>query len=179
MDPSFSVFDVLRIAEEVEYKAAKFYLRTAKRFADPERRSVCYDLASWRVRHRQAWGRIRREYSERTGEFGRLDPDNFISSNPQVMAALPWFGADAESGSRFSGEQSAQQIVRDARRRANGVLIFYQGLKGFAADLGSSMMVDNMIAEEGRHIRFLTQSLDRMQPPPTTPVDFGAFCAPV
>ena len=92
----FNVVEVLRIAEELEHKAARFYLQAAERFADPERRNIYYNLAAWRARHQQAWARIRREYSERTGEFGTFDPDNYVLSNPQVMASLTCFATSPE-----------------------------------------------------------------------------------
>jgi len=161
----FNVFEVLRIAEEVEHKAARFYLRAAERFADRERRNICYNLASWRAKHEQAWACIRREHSEKTGELGTFDPDNFVLSNPQVMASLTWFGADPGSQNRSIGYESKDQVVRNAIRRSEGVIIFYRGLKEFACDPASRMMIDNMIGEENRHIHQLTQSLERTSTP--------------
>jgi len=163
-DTQFNVFEVLRIAEEVEHKAAKFYLRAAERFADRGRRNIYYNLASWRARHQQAWARIRREYSERTGQFGTFDPDNYVLSNPQVMASLTCFAASPGPHGKPSGTETAEQIIRDAIQRARGVAIFYNGLKGFVRDPESRMMIDNMVGEEGRHIRLLSRSLERDQP---------------
>lgn len=162
MDTQFNVVEILRIAEEVEHKAAKFYLRAAERFADSQRRNVCYNLASWRVKHEQAWIRLRDEYSERTGEFGTFDPDNYVRSNPQVMASLPWFGTGSGSLHEPHGYETGVQIVRDAIWRAESMLIFYRGLKEFARDPNSRNMIDAMICEEDRHIRQLNRSLDQM-----------------
>lgn len=162
MDTQFNVVEVLRIAEEVEHKAAKFYLRAAERFTDSQRRNICYNLASWRVKHEQAWIRLRDEYSERTGEFGTFDPDNYVRSNPQVMASLPWFGSGSGLKHEPNGYETGVQIVRDAIRRVESVLIFYHGLKEFARDPNSQSMIDAMICEEDRHLRQLNRSLDRM-----------------
>ncbi len=162
MDTQFNVFEILRIAEEIEHKAAKFYLRAAGRFADAKRRDLCYDLASWRVKHERAWIRLRQEYSDKTGEFGTFDPDNYVRSNPQVMAGLPWFGPGCGSPHGPTGCETATQIVRDALRRAEAAWIFYHGLKEFACDPGAQRMIDAMIAEEDRHIRQLNRSLDQM-----------------
>ena len=52
MDTWFNVFEVLQIAEEIEHKAAAFYLRAAERYPDPQRRNVYYNLATWRSKHR-------------------------------------------------------------------------------------------------------------------------------
>ena len=165
MDMQFNVFEVLKIAEEVEHKAARFYLKAAERLPDRERRSIYYNLAAWRAKHQQAWARIRREHSEKTGELGTFDPDNFVLSNPQVMAGLTCFGTAPGSQGRLTGHGSEYQIVRDAIRRSEGVLIFYRGLKEFASDPSSRMMIDNMISEEDRHIRQLTRSLECQSPP--------------
>lgn len=174
MDTSFGASDVLRIAAEVERKAARFYLQAARRFDDVGRRSVCYDLASWRVRHQQAWDRLRREYSEKTGQFGRFDPDDYVSSNPQVMAGLTWIGLDWDLRRRLFGQQSEQQILHDAVKRAGAIIIFYRGLKDFACDAPGRRMIDAMIDEEARHIRLLTRSLDsRSHRPPGRGLDAG------
>jgi rubrerythrin len=163
VDACFNVFDVLRIAEEVEHKAARFYLQAAERFADREHRSIYYDLASWRARHERAWTRIRREHSEKTGQFGTFDPDDYVVSNPQVMAGLTSFGTEANSLGHPTGHETRAQVVRDTIRRSEGVVIFYGGLKEFASDPASQGTIDNMIAEETRHIRLLNRLLDRMR----------------
>jgi rubrerythrin len=163
VDACFNVFEVLRIAEEVEHKAARFYLQAAERFADAEHRTIYYNLASWRAKHERAWTRIRQEYSERTGQFGTFDPDDYVVSNPQVMAGLTSFGTDADGLGHPTGHETRAQVVRDAIRRSEGVVIFYGGLKEFASDPASQSTIDNMIAEETRHIRLLNRLLDRMR----------------
>ncbi len=162
MDTQFNVFEVLQIAEEVEHRAARFYLKAAERLGDPSLRRICYDLASRRVRNKHIWIRLRNEYSERTGEFGTFDPDNYVRSNPQVMAGLPWSGAGFSLRSWPTGCESGTQIVRDAIRRTEGVRIFYHGLKEFACDQASRDMIDAMIGEEDHHICQLNRTLDQM-----------------
>lgn len=163
-DVQFNAFEILRIAEEVEHKATRFFLQAARRFEDQSRRDVCYNLAEWRASHRHAWARIRRKYSERTGQFGVFDPDNYLLSNPQVMASLTCFATHQKLGSSLTGRETAEQIVRDAIRRTRGVGVFYEGLKGFVHDPEGCRIIDAMIDEERRHIRLLSAALDRMQP---------------
>jgi len=162
-DVQFNVVEVLRIAEELERKAAKFYLRAAERFPDRDRRNIYYNLASWRARRQQAWARIRREYSERTGEFGTFDPDNYVLSNPQVMAGLTSFATQAQSRGKPTGHETPEQIVHDAMERAQGAVVFYNGLKEFAQDPESRRMIDSMIDQEEHHIRQLSRSLEQMR----------------
>lgn len=177
VDTCFNVFEVLQIAEGVEHKAALFCLKAAERFIDWDRRNIYYNLASWRAKHQQAWARIRREYSEKTGELGTFDPDDYVLSNPQVMAGLTCFGIDANAQGRPTGYESKLQIIQDAIRRSEGVVIFYNGLKAFAGDPAGGGMIDSMIDEENRYIRLLGRLLNRMRGPsegPTSPVlSFG------
>lgn len=160
----FNVVEVLRIAEELEYRAAGFYLRAAGRFAGARRRTICHNLAVWRARQREAWIRTRQDYSERTGEFGTFDPDNYVLSNPQVMASLTCFATHSGSSDWPTGRETAEQIVRDAIRRAEGTIIFYRGLKGFALDSESCRMIDRMILREEHHMWQLRGSLEPTQP---------------
>jgi rubrerythrin len=163
MDTQFNAFEILQIAEEVESKAAQFYQQAAERFADEDRRRLCYGLADWRAEHRDAWRCLRRQYSERTGEFGCFDPNNYVLSNPQTMAGLTGFGTDRNGHSRTTGCETKEQILQDAIRRSQGIAIFYHGLKEFARGPDGRMMVDNILSEEDRHIRLLTNARGRLQ----------------
>ncbi|MCU0917766.1 MAG: ferritin family protein [Planctomycetes bacterium] len=169
MDTQFNVFEILQIAEKVESKAAKFYLHAAEQFADAERRNVCRSLAGWRTEHRDTWRCIRRRYTERTGEFGTFDPSNYVLSNPQVMAGLAGPGTDLYGPRRIARYETKEQIVQDAIRRSQGIIIFYHGLKEFTRGPDARMMIDNAISEEDRHIHLLTHALE---PVPSTADDF-------
>ena len=163
MDTQFNAFAILQIAEEVESKAAGFYLLAAGRFADEDRRRLCCDLVEWRAEHRDAWRRLRRQYSERNGECGCFDPNNYVLSNPQTMAGLTGFGTARHGYSRITGGETKEQLLQDAIRKSQGIAIFYHGLKEFARGPDSRMMIDNVISEEDRHIRLLTNALGRIQ----------------
>jgi rubrerythrin len=177
MDTQFRVFEVLRIAEEVETKAAKFYLRSAERLADAERRRIYYHLAEWRAKHRNMWKRIRRRYSGRTGDFGVFDPDNYVLSNPGTMAGLTAYGTDLNGYSRPTGCESREQILQGAIRRSRDIIIFYHGLKEFACRPDSRMMIDNLISEERRHIHLLALVLERTRTPGKEQSQSFACCA--
>jgi rubrerythrin len=159
METKFNVFEILEIAEQIEHKGAKFYLKTAELFHDPELRDIYYRLAGWKAKHEKVWARMRKRFSEKTGEFGTFDPDNYVLSNPEVMAGLTWFGTKQDTPGRLTGKENRQQILRDAIRRANEVLIFYQGLKDFARDPATEDTIDKLIGEEKRQIELLNEEL--------------------
>jgi rubrerythrin len=159
METKFNVFEVLEIAEQVDHKGAKFYLKTAERFDDPQVRDIYFRLANWKAKHEQMWARMRKRFSERTGEFGTFDPDNYVLSNPQVMAGLALSGPKHDAIVEISGKESRRQVLLDAIRRAKQVIAFYQGLKDFARDPASKAVINRMLRQENRQIRLLEEEL--------------------
>ena len=159
METKFNVFEILQIAEQIEHRGAKFYLKTAELFDDSERRDIYYKLANWKAKHEKVLAQRRKRSSEKTGQFGTFDPDNYVLSNPHVMAGLTWFGIKRDTFGGLTGRESKEEIIRDAVRRENEVIIFYQGLKDFARDQATRDEIDKDIKEENRHIRTFTLSL--------------------
>ncbi len=163
METKFNVFEILQIAEQIEHKAAKFYLQAAETFADPQIRDLYYRLATWKAKHEKLWARMRKRVSEKTGEFGTFDPDDYVRSNPPVMAGLTWFGTGKDALSdRPTGKEGKRQVLKDAIRRANEVVIFYRGLKDFASDPASTDTIDKIIREESRQIQLLTEEMTKV-----------------
>ena len=158
-ETKFNAFEILRIAESIEHKAALYYLKLAELFDDSERRDMLYNLAGWRAKHEKIWARMRKRYSEKTGEFGHFDPDNYVLSNPQVMAGLTWFAPKPGSFGRLTGREGKEEILKDAVRRSNETIVFYQGLRDFARGPASEDIIDKLIREDNRHIRLLTEQL--------------------
>jgi rubrerythrin len=161
METKFNVFEVLEIAEQIELRGAKFYLKAVELFEAPELRDIYYKLADWKAKHQKIWARMRKRFSEKTGEFGTFDPDNYILSNPEVMAGLTWLGTKKDTVGRLTGRENRQGILRDAIRRENEVIVFYKGLKDFARDPASKDTIDKIIREETRQISLLTEELNQ------------------
>ncbi|MCH8218384.1 MAG: hypothetical protein IH892_16625 [Planctomycetes bacterium] len=159
METKFNVFEILEIAERVEQRGARFYIQTAKRFRKAALQDVFYKLAEGKVKQQKAWARMRKEFSEKTGEFGTYDPDNYVLSHPEVMAGLSWFGTGAGRAKPLTGTEKKEEILRDAINRENAVIAFYQGLKDFTRDPAGTDTVDKIIAEENQCVRTLIHEI--------------------
>ena len=164
METKFNVFEVLQIAEKIDHNGAKYFLKTSELFDDPELRNIFYMLANWRARHEKILTQRRKRFFEKTGEFGTFDPNDYVLSNPNVMAGLAVFSHKPDSSRRFTGNESKEQIVRDAIRRSNDAIFFYNGLKDFARDPASKDTIDKIIKEETRHIRLLNEQMLQQKP---------------
>jgi rubrerythrin len=161
METRFNVFEILQIAEKVEHNGAKFYLKAAELFDDLEFRDICYKLASWKARHEKILAQRRKRFSEKTGEFGTFDPNNYVLSNPHVMAGLAVFATKAGHLKEPLGKENIKDLFKDAINRAKEAVVFYNGLKSFARDPASEDTIDKIIKEENRHIRLLTEQLEK------------------
>lgn len=162
LETKFNVFEILRIAEGIEHKAALYYIKSVGLFDDSGCRDMLYQLANWRARHEKIWARMRKRYSDKTGEFGHFDPDDYILSNPQVMADLTSFAAKPNSLKRLTGREGKKEILKDAVSRSDETIIFYQGLKDFARDPDSKDIIDKLIEEETKHMNLITEQLKQL-----------------
>jgi rubrerythrin len=161
METKFNVFEIFQIVEKIEHDNAKYYVKTAELFEDAERRDIFYRLANWRAKHEKALAQRRKRFSAKTGTFGTFDPDNYVLSNPHVMAGLAAFSSKQDQRGRLTGREGKEDIFKDAIRRSKQAIVFYRGLKEFARDPASEETIDQIIREESRHILALTESLKK------------------
>ncbi|MHC4744613.1 MAG: ferritin-like domain-containing protein [Planctomycetota bacterium] len=161
METKFNVFEIFQIAEKIEHNGAKFYLRAAELFEDSERRDIFYKLANWKAKHEKMLAQRRKRFSEETGQFGTFDPDNYVLSNPHVMASLAAFTTKPKSERPLTGREGKKEIFRDAVRRSKQAIVFYQGLKDFSRDPASRDTIDQIVEEEKKHIRILIEELEK------------------
>ncbi len=154
VNTQFNIFEALEIAERVEGDGARFYLGVAETTEDMELRRECYRLANWKAKHSRVIARRRREYAAKTGEFGTFDPDNYVRSNPHVMAGLA-----APSGRLGRGAaprcSSRTDLFRRAVAREKETAVFYEGLKHFVRDPATEAAVEQVLGEEKRYLHSL------------------------
>jgi len=161
METKFNVFEVFQIAEKIEHDTAKFYLKMAQVFDDEEKRDILYKLANWRAKHEKALAGRRKLFSANTGTFGTFDPNNYVLSNPHVMAGLAAFATKPDERRQMTGKEGKKDIIKDAIRRSKQAVVFYRGLKDFARDPASEDTIDQIIKEESKHVIALTESLEK------------------
>jgi rubrerythrin len=155
MDMRFSTQDTLQVAENVEQREIDFYLRASHGLEDQELKRLCGKLACWSLRHKKIWERKRQG----------LGPDQYatveetVFSHPGAMAGLTWFGLRASSDARIKNWTCPNILLWEARQRANDLITFYEGLKGFVRDKQALMMVDRILRQEVRHFSYIERLL--------------------
>jgi hypothetical protein len=163
MITKFKTFDILQIVEKIELKRAGFYVQIALRFENSGPRDLCYSLAGRSQRYAKFWAEKRLQHSNETGDFGTFDPNDYVRSNPVVMAGLTNFGNSRSSISKFTGKESQEQILRDTIRRSYELKIFYEGLKEFSFNPETNFILDKIICSESKYINVIGNLIRRIR----------------
>ena len=159
METKFNAYDILEIAEQIERNGIKFYHKAAQLFDNNHLHQVLGEQAQWCTKHIKIFAHMRKRFSEQTGEFGTFDPDNYVLSNPRVMAALAVFTDKPGLAGKLTGSENEQKILREAIRRRKDAIVFYKGLSDFARDMRANEILAEIIREEKRHINLLNDRL--------------------
>jgi rubrerythrin len=77
------------------------------------------------------------------------------------MAGLAVFATKPGSLKDSLGRENIKEIFKDAIRRSKEAIFFYRGLKDFARNPACEETIDTIIKEEDRHIRLLTEELQK------------------
>jgi rubrerythrin len=148
MEPEFDSRDVLDVAAEIERRRVQFYLRMHDRFRRSETQAMCLKLSAWRAERREHLVAERKKALGGTTGFSIPFPRRRKSSNPRMMAGLAFFAMQPGFAPKLSVWESPKGILRDAVRRTERSLIFYEGLRGFAQDAAARDTINKLISEE-------------------------------
>jgi hypothetical protein len=155
METEFNADQIFQIAGKIQQNGAEFYQKMAKRFCDSGRRRLCSELANWRAERAKALEEERKRFREKYGLPVTYGYGDYIASHPSEMADLAVFSHDQYHSKTLSGQENREEILKDAIGRGEEVIVFFQGLKGFAQDAFAKMTLDKIIEEENNYINLL------------------------
>jgi rubrerythrin len=152
---TFNAIEVFEIAEQIERNGEVFYRRAAERFRDSEAGGIFAKLADWEVKHEAAFAALRKQLAKEPEELLRVDPEN-LPVDAKAMAGLSAFGINTDATVELVGCKTALQKEKDT-------IIFYTGLKEFVPVAVAVSEIDDIIAEELRHIRIIIEALEECE----------------
>lgn len=154
MTDTFDVCEIFEIAEQIERNGAKFYRSAAKIFNNDVICDTLLKLADWETEHERIFAVMREHISglEKTSESPSRER---VVADPKAMAGLAVFGLRPDPCGELTGAESRADILNRALKNEKESIAFYEGLKTFAADDVSKNNIDDIIAEEMRHIAIL------------------------
>jgi rubrerythrin len=152
METEFNVDQVFQIARRIQQNGAEFYEEMAKRFRESGLRGLCSELAKCRAERAKALAEGRKEFFGGSGLPETSGRDDYIMSHPSEMADLAVFSHDQYHSKPLTGQESREEILKDAIGRCEEVIVFFQGLKGFVQDAFSKKTLNRIIEEEQNYI---------------------------
>jgi len=156
---SFSVGQILEIAEKLEHNGAQFYTRMAKLFFDARRWNLCKDLADWRAGRELALAQRRKKFYSQETKFRPIDSGDYLQIHADVMADLAVFADKLYPAHTLTGRESPSEIAKEAIAKTKDAIAFYCGLKNFARNQEARAALDQIIAEEQGYMRVLGEKL--------------------
>jgi rubrerythrin len=157
MTRELTAFEVLQIAEEMERNAAKFYRKAAGMYDDPSLSKLFTELALWEKRHIQVFAEMKDRFSGQAWEGGRFDVDRVDVSRLDVPPAV--FDEHSNPAKELTGRETRGDVLRLAIKKERYTMGYYVALTEFALGQDNIKVIREILQEEKKHVRVLTQSL--------------------
>lgn len=158
-----NAFEAFEIAEKIERNGAGFYRRAAELFDDPGLAKLFLKIAGWEKGHERLFADMRKQLFQQSSKLRTFRPDDSLLPDAQAMAGLAVFGIKPDPAEELTGKESKAEIIAKAIEKEKDSIVYYTGLKGFVPTRAGKDKLDDIIAEEMRHIRILNQSLQQWQ----------------
>lgn len=159
MKKHFSLLEVLEIAQDMEKDGREFYLISAKKVEDKEIKSLLVELADWELNHYNCFEDMKKGVLG-CGEVGIVDPDNEASLYLNALVTGAIFDKEKKAVDEFAKFKTVQEILSHAIKLEKDSIAYYLGLKDLVSAETSKVMVDEIIREEMRHVRILSEILN-------------------
>jgi rubrerythrin len=157
MTRELTAFEVLKIAEQMERNAARFYRKAAGMYEDPTLSKLFSELAQWEKSHVQVFARMKDQFPEQAWEQGSSDPERVDVSRLDVPLAV--FDAHSEPARELTGNETRAEVLNLALKKERYTIGYYTSLTEFALGRENIKVIRSILQEEKRHVRILMQSL--------------------
>jgi len=157
MTRELTAFEVLKIAEQMERNAARFYRKAAGMYDDPVLSKLFSELAQWEKRHIEVFAGMKDQFPEQAWEQGVADPDRVDVSRLDAPPAV--FDEQSDPAKELTGNESRADVFNLALKKERYTIGYYISLTEFALGPENIKVIKDILQEEKKHIRILMQSL--------------------
>ncbi len=157
MTRELTAFEVVKIAEQMEHNAARFYRKAAGMYHDPALSKLFSELAQWEKRHVQVFAEMKDQFSEHAWERGSSDPDRVDVSRLDVPPAV--FDEHSDPAKELTGNETSAEVFNLALKKERYTIGYYTYLTEFALGQENIKVIKSILQEEKKHVRVLMQSL--------------------
>lgn len=153
----FNADEIFEMAEEIERQGAGFYQKAASLFNEPEVKKMLTGLASMEVSHEKAFAGMRSKLL--SDEYKGYDPDEMAASYIRAFTDGKVFDYKKNMSDLITEKSTLEDILKLAIEAEKNSIVFYTGIKKAVPELLGKDSIDNIIAEEMKHIVMLVERL--------------------
>jgi len=153
MSFEFNADEVFAVAEDIERNGAVFYRDAAKVTQDPEAKKFLEELAAMEDDHLKTFAAMRGALTERESKAITFDPNDESALYLSALADTRVFFKKPISIA------SLEEIFRAAILAEKDSIAFYLGMKEVVPGPAGKSKLEDIIKEEMRHIRILSEKL--------------------
>jgi rubrerythrin len=157
MTRELTAFEVVKIAEQMEQNAVRFYRKAAGMYDDPALGKLFSELAQWEKRHVQVFAEMKDQFPEQVLEQGGLDPERVNVSRLDVPPAV--FDEHSDPAKELTGNETRAEVFNLALTKERYTIGYYTSLTEFALGPENIKVIRSILQEEKKHVRILVQSL--------------------
>jgi rubrerythrin len=148
----FNADEMFEVAIRIEKNGARFYRKAAQLQSDPENREMLEKLEAMEASHQRTFEKMRTRLSEPEKTATAFDPHGEASKYLVAMADSLGGEGSPTAADSLTGEESMTDIVDIAVGLEKESILFYLGSKDLVPSSLGSDKLDEIIAEERRHI---------------------------
>jgi rubrerythrin len=163
MKTSFSLDEILKMAEQLEKNGATFYRFAAKEISNPHISKLLRDLASWEEGHEKIFARMRATLKGKMQVRKASDPKDKSSLHLQMLFDGNLFDLKTDPIELIKDITTIDDVLQMAVKKEKDSVIFYLSLKNLLANRADRKIIDKIIEEEMDHITFLNKELTTLR----------------
>lgn len=154
MPAEMTLDDVYDMAIEIEADTSSFYRSAASACPNPQNSQIFKELAEMEADHKLVFAAMK----DRSSRHPHIDQAQELS----LVANLFATGVQEDLAERFTGLETASEILSKAIDFEKDTIVFYLSMKGLLEDASDKSKVDEIIAEELGHIITLSGSMAKL-----------------
>ncbi len=162
MTRRFNAIELFEIAEQIERNGAAFYRRAAELFKDSDVARLFTELANWEVKHEAILAEMRKQLADEPAELSTFAPED-APLDAKAMAGLAAFGLRPDPSAELAGCKTRADALKLALQKEKDTVVYYTGLKEFVPVAVAIDKIEQIIKEELRHVRIISQALEECE----------------
>lgn len=156
----YNAFEVFEMAEQIERNGGEFYRKAAEMSEDEELSGVLQQLATMEDDHIRVFSSLKEKLAGQEWAQG-FDQENEAVLFLRAMASGKVFDSKKDPAQMLAG-MSMAAVLDKAIGVEKDSIAFYTGIKELVPQEFGRERIDNIIKEEMRHVRILSERLAAM-----------------